>query len=291
MKANRIGAKLARIAFLGRKHARQRIVELSSPADEKRVTMVCGVQRSGTNMLMKILERSFETAVYHESDRRAFNRHQMREASVIRGLIRRSHARRIVIKALCEGDKISELLRLFAPANAIWMVRQYDDVINSSMKLWPGWRNHLDKIVLDRGAGAWRARGMTDETHALVRRHYHPDMNDASALALFWYYRNQVLFDQKLDDDPRLLTLRYESLVEDPEGYGALVARFVGLRFERSMVGFVFGDSVSKRPRPEIDPPIRSLCDEMLDRLTRLSQRIETTSEPRMRSEPVSVGL
>jgi hypothetical protein len=284
-----MGARLGRIAFLGRKHARQRMAGLFSSA-EKRVTMVCGVQRSGTNMLMKVLEQSLETDVYHESDRRAFVSHQMRPPSTIRRLIEKSPARRIVIKALCEGDKISELLDLFAPANAIWMVRRYEDVINSNMKLWPGGRNQLDKIVLDRNAGVWRGRGMTDETHALIRRHYRPDMNDASALALFWYHRNQLLFDQRLDEDPRLLVLRYESLVQDPEGYGALIARFVDFGFMRNMVDFVFSDSVRKRPSPEIDSPIRSLCDEMLERLTRLSQRVEMSPEPDRRLEAATAA-
>jgi hypothetical protein len=291
MKANRVGAHVRRLAFLGRKQAWQRMIELFSSTGEKRVTMVCGVQRSGTNMLMKILERSIETEVYHESDRRAFATHQMRPPSTIRGLIEKSPARRIVIKALCEGDKVSELLDVFAPANAIWMVRRYEDVINSNMKLWPGGRNQLDKIVFDRNAGAWRGRGMTDETHALIRRHYRPEMNDASALALFWYYRNQLLFDQRLDEDPRFLVLRYESLVQDPEGYGALIARFAGVGFMPSMVNFVFSDSVRKRPSPGIDPPIRSLCDGMLDRLTRLSQRDETLREPERHAEPASAAL
>jgi hypothetical protein len=286
MKGSSIGTELERIAFLGRKHARQRLVDLFSPIGEKRVTLVCGVQRSGTNMLMKILERSFETDVYHESDRRAFSGHQMRSPSVICSLVKKSSAKRVVVKALCEGDKISELLGSLAPANAIWMVRQFDDVINSNMKSWPGGRNQLDRIVVDRRAGAWRARGMTDETHALIQRYYHRDMNDASALALFWYYRNQLLFDQRLDNDPRLLVMRYESLVQDPERYGAIVARFVNVRFTRSMADFIFSNSVRKRSPPDIEPPIRGLCDEMLARLARLSERTQAASQQERHPAP-----
>jgi Sulfotransferase domain len=288
MRANKIGAELERIAFLGRKSARQRIAGLLSASHEKRATLVCGVQRSGTDMLMNILEKSLETDVYHEHDRRAFSDYQLLAPPVIRNLIQRSPARRVVMKALCDADRISELLRSFAPANAIWMVRRYDDTINSNMSRWPGGRNQLDKIVLDRSAGGWRGRGMTDETHALIRRHYHRGMNDASALALFWYYRNQLLFDQKLEEDPRLLILRYESLVEDPASYGAVIAQFVDIEFAQGMVDFVFQGSIGKRPRPEIEPPIRDLCDGMLDRLTRLSQRVML--HPNQRREPALVS-
>jgi hypothetical protein len=270
-----IGKRLARIAFVERKHVRQRMGALFTPTGEKHTTLVCGVQRSGTEMLMHILERSNETDVYRETDRRAFSHYNMRPPTVMRHLIEKSCVGRIVVKALLESDKTAELLQELAPAKAIWMVRHYDDVVNSCMQCWPGDRNHIGKIIVDRNAAGWRGRGMSDETHALLREYYHPDMDDSSALALFWYYRNQLLFDQKLEEDPRLLILRYEPLVQFPEKYGPIVARFVGIAFTPAMMRLVFSDSVRKRPPPNVEPRIRALCDPMLNCLTLLSQRIE----------------
>ena len=47
---------------------------------------VAGMQRSGTNMVMDVLERSLGTDVYHENDPRAFERYEMRDPAVIRQL-------------------------------------------------------------------------------------------------------------------------------------------------------------------------------------------------------------
>src|SRR5262249_33723388 len=271
------GQRLSHLAFVERKHMRQRFGALFVPACEKRALMVAGVQRSGTNMLMHILERSDETDVFLESDHRAFHKYEMRSPPAIRHLIEKSCAPRVVFKALYEGDKLRNLLDAFAPASAIWMVRDHNDVVNSSLRRWPGDRNHIEKILIDRNAAGWRGRGMSDATHALLREYYQPNVNDASAQALFWYYRHQLLFDQKLEEDPRVLVLRYEPLVQCPEEYGKIVARFTGIAYTADMVRTIFNHSVGKRPPPPIVPRINALCEGMLSRLIQVSQRVPTS--------------
>src|SRR5688572_22752173 len=58
------------------KSLRNRIVNPSS--GPRLCVFVAGVHRSGTNMMMDILERSWETDVLHESDSRAFEDNLMR---------------------------------------------------------------------------------------------------------------------------------------------------------------------------------------------------------------------
>ena len=54
---------------------------------QKTVVFVGGIQRSGTNLMIDVLERSIETDVFHERDRRAFQDFQMRPPEVIRHLL------------------------------------------------------------------------------------------------------------------------------------------------------------------------------------------------------------
>ena len=240
---------------------------LAGGASSRLTVFVAGVHRSGTNMMMEILERSWETEVFNEFDSRAFDDYVMRNESVMHGLIDRSAAPIVVIKALHEAHDLQQLLAAFAPAKAIWMFRSFYDVINSSLHRWPGrgdgCRNKIDAIVRDRNSADWRGCGMTDETHRMVCEHYRPNIDDASAEALFWLYRNQLFFDQALDGDPRVRLASYERIVADDGSYGASLARFLGLDFTRSMQRVPHGESVHKHAPPEVEPEVEALCRQM----------------------------
>jgi hypothetical protein len=228
---------------------------------------VAGVHRSGTNMMMEILERSWETEVFNEFDSRAFDDYIMRDESIIRRLADRSAAPIVVVKALHEAHDLRHLMEAFAPAKAIWMFRSFYDVINSSLRRWPGRgdgrRNKIDAIVRDRNSADWRGCGMTDETHRLVCENYRPGIDDATAEALFWLYRNQLYFDQAFDRDPHVLPVSYERLVGDDGSYGAFLARFLGLDFTRAMQRVPHSESVRRHAPPPMDPAVEALCKRM----------------------------
>ncbi len=275
--------KIRRLTRLKSKTVRQRLA--GPPAAAKQTVFVAGVQRSGTNLVMDVLEQSWQTEVFHEFDARAFDTYMMRPPAVIRGLIDASPAPWVIVKALHEGHDLTGLLDRYRPARAIWMYRGFDDMINSNMANWPGGRNRIEDIVAANAQGhaqgqdsprgqddareraGWRGRGMTAATRATVRAHYRPAMNDASALGLFWFYRNQLFFDQGFESDRRVLLLRYDSLVGAPAREVDRLARFLDLKPTAPMRRLIVPGSVAKRPAPEIDPAVRRLCQAMLARL------------------------
>ena len=280
--------KLRRLWHRKSKPIRQRLT--GAPGGAKQTVFVAGVQRSGTNMVMDILEQSWQTEVFHEFDPRAFDNYMMRPPAVIGRLIDAAPAPWVIVKALHEGHDLAGLLDRFRPAKAIWMFRGFDDMINSNMANWPGGRNQIEAIVAARDSARdsdpgrarpdWRGRGMTEATLATVRAHYHPAINDASALGLFWFYRNQLFFDQGFEADRRVLLMRYESLVEAPALEVDTVARFLGLRPTGPMRRLVVPGSVAKRPAPEIEPAVRRLCREMLARLDMARQAGHQAGQP-----------
>ncbi len=233
---------------------------------QKRVAFVGGIQRSGTNMIMEALERSFATDVYHERDPRAFVDYQMRPLDTIQALVAASPAPFVVVKALCELQDFGRLLDAFAPAKGIWMIRRYGDMINSHMKLWRGCPATLGAMVDDPLAGAWRGRGMSASTRAILARHHRPDMSDASAVALFWYIRNALFFEQKFETDPRVAVVRYESLVQNPETQFRRLFAFLDIPFHPRVMQGLHASSVGREAAPAIDPAIRELCDGLVRR-------------------------
>ncbi|OOG22028.1 hypothetical protein B1C78_15560 [Thioalkalivibrio denitrificans] len=230
-------------------------------------------------MIMNVLDRSYETKVYHERDPRAFDEYLMREPAVIQGLRDSARAPVFVIKCLCEMDKLPWLMEHFAPAKTIWMVRHYDDVINSAMKIFGKLPSDVDSIMKDPSSRGWHGRGISDETLALMRSIYSPSMNAESRVAMFWYMRNQMFFDHKFDHDMRVLPVQYESLVTDPHRELHSVFDFAGITYSPRVSRFVKAGSVRKESSPHIQPDVRSLCDLLLERLISETRRPVTQME------------
>jgi hypothetical protein len=185
----------------------------------------------------------------------------MRPRDVIRGLVKASRASHVVFKALCELQELKKMFDDFAPAKGIWIIRNFEDVVNSHIAKWTGMPSEIAKIVKDRNAAGWRGRGMSDATHALVKKLYYPELSIASASALFWYFRNVLFFEQALDRDPRVLLIRYETMVTEPTRQFAALFDFLGLRYTSRVASAVFASSIRKSAPPEIAPRIREVCE------------------------------
>jgi hypothetical protein len=221
-------------------------------------------------MVMDAFERSMETDTFHEIDPRAFDAYEMRPPEVIHDLVNRSKASHVVVKALCECQMVSALLEEFAPARAVWVLRDYHDVVNSHLALWTGMPESVRLITGDRDAAGWRGRGMSDETHELVKELYHPDLSNASACALFWYFRNILFFEQGLDRDERVILIHYEDIVSQPHKYVPDILDFVGLKYTPRISAKFSPRSIGKRPPPDIEAPVDELCRTLAERFEAL---------------------
>jgi hypothetical protein len=250
----------------------KRLKHQFSPADDKLCLFVVGAQRSGTNMLMECLDWSTETDVFHESDPRAFKDYQMLDRQVIHGLVQASRFPRIPIKALCEAEQTRALLDEFAPAKAIWVVRDYEDTVNSAMRNFPDFSARIQEIVRDpKTTPGWFARGISDETLNLLRTLNHADMTSATASALRWYIRNVLFFEQGLDLDDRVLVVQYANLVTRPAPTLETVFDFAGLGdFSSFVTRKVHARSIRKNAPPPIDPGVAQACASLQQRFSSL---------------------
>lgn len=262
--------QLSRRLLLLRKSVLQRL-NVDKNKLRQHVVFVAGVQRSGTNMLMDILERSVETDVYHERDARAFKDYQMRDIPVIERLIDDSRAPCFVIKALCELQDLHRLMDVFTPdiskpAKTLWVNRHYNDVVNSMLVSFRNQAEQVSRIARYRDSDGWLSEGISDETYHLIRELAHPELSNASAAALIWYFRSIQFYEQKLDNDPRVMLIQYENLVSDPCSEFRRISRFLGFNYTGDLTRKVHSASVRRRPPSVIDAPIMKLCDELTAR-------------------------
>lgn len=237
---------------------------------------VAGMQRSGTNLLMDVLDASAATQVFHETDPRAFERYEMRDPAVIRQLTLASPAPVFVIKALCELDQLPHLMATFRPAKTLWVVRDWRDSVNSAIRSFgnfvPQWHRLAHGDTSD-----WRGRGMSPATRELLMALYRPDASEAEGAAIMWFYRNALFFEHQLAADPRVRVVFYEALVQDPMREVAAAYDFLELPgFNAAIAGRIHARSVRHRSPPDISPAVTALCDELLARFKALPLRSRT---------------
>lgn len=247
------------------KALRQRVL----PRPVAQHVFVAGMQRSGTNLLMDVLDASVATQVFHETDSRAFVRYEMRDLAVIRQLAQSSPAPVFVIKALCELDRIRSLMDTLSPAKSLWMVRDWRDSASSAVKSFGNFVPQWNQLA-HGDADDWRGRGMSPATRELLAVLYRPDASEAEGAAIMWFYRNVLFFEQLLAADPRVRLVFYEDLVRDPAHEVAALYDFLGLPVNAGMAGRIHARSVKHRAPADISPAVAALCDELLARFRAL---------------------
>lgn len=242
----------------------------------KQVSFVFGCQRSGTKMLMRILDNCPAIRIYHENHASAFHDFQLRSDTVLRALVATSPAPCQVFKPICDSQHADSLLERFPAARGLWMYRNPNDVANSALEKWG--KHQLEVIAaVARGetstsAGevapwGWRTARIPAEVVAEIRRVYRGDLSESEGALLFWYLRNSFVFSLALDKHPRMRLCKYERLVESPIEHFPPVFAHIGADFSADYVARVRADSVGRATPPVASDEIRALCDGLLARL------------------------
>jgi len=239
-----------------------------SPGQAQPVYLV-GLQRSGTNMLVRGLDEAPEVETRNENDSAVFRRFRLRpDADLIRVLTRSRH-RIVLVKPLCDSHRVTDLLALPGPrpGRALWMWRDVDDRARSEVaKFGPANLNALRAIADGTIGAGWQGGGLGPAARRLIASFDYDTMDQHTAAALFWYVRNDLYFRLGLDRRPDVLLVSYGEMVRDPQATARRLCGFLDLPYRPSFVaGVVAGP---ERDRLPIDPRVRAICDELTVRLT-----------------------
>lgn len=243
-----------------------------------------GVQRSGTNLLTRSLKESMEIAVYSENHRKAFVDFRLRDDATIDALIARSRHPYVLFKPLCDIHRAPEFLEAgrfgSQPSKVIWAYRAVDGRVRSTVaRFGDVERNIMALLAAGEGDDRWQAQGLGPEQFELIRSFDWERESVESAAALLWYLRNDLLFRLGVHDQPRVTVVSYETFVADPPATLERLARFLGL--ERPLPV----EAGIRRPTPpqlELNPKIRSLCDELEQRLAGLVDQVAADPDGRL---------
>jgi hypothetical protein len=275
--------------------ARGRVIRLGRDARQyvrrapqsPRTLFILGCQRSGTTMLLDALGHDPDVKVFGEfSPLNAFNpglarlwpQHTKRFGIRLRPLVevaRIIDAVRyplVVAKPLVESHRAGSLLDVVPGSSAVWLVRSYRDVASSNVHSF-GREIVTGNLaaVVKRDRGNWRSEWVPADARDLVEQHYRPDMNPFDAGALFWYLRTRLFFDLALDQDARVLLLKYEALVAEPDQWLAVVYDHAGHRWPGPAISQdIHAGSVGRAAQIDLSPEVAAACEQLWVRICAL---------------------
>ncbi|MFI6243840.1 hypothetical protein ACIBEF_28630 [Micromonospora sp. NPDC050795] len=244
-----------------------------------------GLQRSGTNMLVRGLDAAGEVEVRNENDGTLFHRFHLRPDPVLTAILQRSRHAYVLVKPLCESHRVDELLALpgLTPGRALWVYRDVDDRARSEVAKFGDANLRALRAIADGSIGRrWQGQRLDADTVELIRAHDPQGLDPHSGAALFWYVRNSLFFQLGLDQRADVLLCRYDSLVTEPAAQLRRLCAFLDFTYHPRLHAHI-APRASHGPahhrRLPIDRRVRALCDELTDRLDRAAAdaRSETT--------------
>jgi hypothetical protein len=233
---------------------------------------VVGCQRSGTTMLLRVLNGSSAVAVFPETNRRAYSEEvRLRTDNQLRYLIHRSEAFLVVFKPLNETQRTDRLLATHSNSKSIWMYRDYADVTNSMVSLWGDAQiAHVEQIAAGRFSGPGAAalgERLRSKHQESIRAWSRTELSEFDAAAAVWYLRNSFFFDLALDERSDVLLVNYEDAVRNPNRVFPRVFDYLGLESSPDYYRGVSAASIGKNKPPKIHPAIASACEDLQTRL------------------------
>lgn len=242
----------------------------SGPPGSALPIYLLGVQRSGTNMLVRGLEASPEFEVRNENDRETFARFRLRFDRVV-PVVEASRHGYVLFKPLCDSHRAAFLLDDLPtprPGRVIWAYRDVDGRARSAVaKFGDTNLQLLRELATGRGQDRWEAQSLSDESRSVIAGFDWEKRSPHEAAAVFWLIRNALYFEQGLDQRDDVALASYEALVDDPEGAMDALCRFLEFPYRPQLIAHIDRRSRAPRPPLELDPAIRRHCDEMRERL------------------------
>lgn len=229
-----------------------------------------GLQRSGTNMLIRGLERAPQFEVHNENDSKAFTRFRLRPDGDIAGIINRSRFRFVLFKPLCDSHRIDHLLDELPvrPGRAIWAFREVDGRVRSALaKFGDANLQVLRDIAEGRANGRWQSERVSPGNLELIRRFDYDTMTPASAAALFWFVRNSLFFEMALHLRDDVMLSSYDAMVADPQTTMRALCGFLDFDWRPELVAHISPRPPATRQPLDIDPVVRRHCEGLRDRL------------------------
>src|SRR5688572_14116239 len=247
---------------------------LLPPQDSSLPAFVFGRQRSGTSMLMYLLEMHDMTELYDEArDSPVFREYRIWSFEAVDAALARSRARVVCLKPICDSHVIRRFLERYPEGKHLWIHRHYLDAANSAIRKFENSDRALRIVCTGGSGGGWFQEGISGEMLRRLKEVYRPHLSPFESACLVWWARNRVVVEEDLAREENVYILRYEDLVTRVEEETGELFRFLRLPFQRKVTAHVHARSIQRHNYPPVDPAVACLCEELTESLDRARER------------------
>ncbi len=224
---------------------------------------IMGCGRSGTRMMLNILERDERIQVLRENDPK-IARNYLLIKEFIRPAIDSCRAPVLLMKPILNSFEASNLLSEYDQAKAIWIFRNYKDMAASSVKKFESRVSGYIKKIVELGTGNnWVSSGIPDDTLKKLRGIDTSGFNNHDWMCLIWWSVNLTVFKDKLYKNKRFLLLNYDRMVHNPNLYFKKVYDFIGISRRLKDLNYIHSKSIGKGSSIKIQPIVNKMCLEL----------------------------
>jgi hypothetical protein len=232
------------------------------------VIWIFGCQRSGTTLMERMFRNDLRSVVFGEFSQLTISP----DRSVLLPLIKvkkklsSQKARYAVVRPLFESDRARELLDSVPSSTAVWLFRDYKQVVTSMLNKWGADFFEISEKVESDNNGNWRLQHIIDE----IKNKVNCTENIPDLYSLYWYKRNRIFFEEDLEPK-RVLCLNYTQLVNHPSYCMETILNNAGDHLWNNFSTDVNTDSASKIVSISISKDIAKKCDELYEKLVERS--------------------
>ncbi len=232
------------------------------------ILFILGCQRSGTTLISRVFDNILFAKVFGEYNRFA-NPPKGKRALRLRTVSELSKDLAIfnqplkVMKPIVDSQIACRLLNEVENSSVLWVYRDFKEVALSNIKKFGenhGGYAHVEAIIKS-DANNWRGENISEHTQKVIEQHAEKGLNALEASCLFWYARNRLFFEQKLEASDRVTLWKYDEFVASPKLLLDQLLQKLGYPISKTRVTReVSNQSIGNAKSIEISSDIADLC-------------------------------
>lgn len=246
---------------------------------------IFGCQRSGTTHLERLFRADPRSVVYGEYSALSVtpDRTIWMPADLMRDRLAKDAARYTVVRSLLASHLARDVLCDWPAASAFWVFRDVNSVVDSMVRKWNGDFFDISKRVETTPDGRWDLAKLWQlifQEAQMLAPDADPQTRIRDVYALFWFYRNQLVFDLDLPALPQVVMADYADITAQPEAYLNHGLALAGVdpvirryRLETRRTG-------TAGHKPRVSPHIQDRCDALYEALRIAAKPTRQKIEP-----------
>lgn len=254
--------------------SRKLLHNLFHPTAGKTFFFVFGCQRSGTSITQQLISLCPSVYSYGEGDLYYFvqggvDKNRLIDRKEMSRLLKKEKNEYILIKPLYESQNAESLLDAFPLSKAIWIYRDYKEVVRSHLNYYHYNAKDYIKPILGKTSGGWMGEKVSEKIAEIIGILGTEVLTAADCYSLYWIARNDLY--NHVRNDGRVFLLNFEDLLSNTDRVARGIYQHFGLKYNDW-----YASLVNKRVKIGagrevlIHPVIEEYCRNTLDELTNL---------------------